>query len=159
MPLHVSSTCVHHQEVKIALHSLWYHHTETSEWSKINKYLLTYLLTYFMEQSPSWEANRFAASQEIPRTLWNPKFHHRIHKCPPSVPILSQLHPVSTPSHFPKIHFNIILPSTSRSPQWFFPSDLPTRTLCTPLLSPISATCHAYLILLDFTTLTILGKE
>ena len=27
MPLHVSSTCSHHQEVKISLHSLWYHHT------------------------------------------------------------------------------------------------------------------------------------
>ena len=27
MVLHVSSTCAHHQEVKIALHSLWYHHT------------------------------------------------------------------------------------------------------------------------------------
>ena len=27
MPLHVSSRCAHHQEVKIALHSLWYHHT------------------------------------------------------------------------------------------------------------------------------------
>ena len=27
MPLHVSSTCAHHQDVKIALHSLWYHHT------------------------------------------------------------------------------------------------------------------------------------
>ena len=27
MPLHVSSTCAHRQEVKIALHSLWYHHT------------------------------------------------------------------------------------------------------------------------------------
>ena len=26
MPLNVSSTCAHHQEVKIALHSLWYHH-------------------------------------------------------------------------------------------------------------------------------------
>jgi len=37
MPLHVSSTCAHHQEVKIALHSLRYHHTETSEWSKIIK--------------------------------------------------------------------------------------------------------------------------
>jgi len=37
MPLHVSSTCTHHQEVKIVLHSLWYHHTETSEWSKITK--------------------------------------------------------------------------------------------------------------------------
>jgi len=37
MPLHVSSICAHHQEVKIALHSLWYHHTETNEWSKITK--------------------------------------------------------------------------------------------------------------------------
>ena len=27
MPLHVSNTCAHHQDVKIALHSLWYHHT------------------------------------------------------------------------------------------------------------------------------------
>jgi len=31
MPLHVSSTCVHHQEVKIALHSLWYHATHTCD--------------------------------------------------------------------------------------------------------------------------------
>jgi len=38
MPLHILSTCVHHQEVKIALYSLWYHHTETSEWSKLLKY-------------------------------------------------------------------------------------------------------------------------
>ena len=29
--------CAHHQEVKIALHRLWYHHTETNEWSKITK--------------------------------------------------------------------------------------------------------------------------
>jgi len=27
MHLHVSSTCAHHQEVKTALYSLWYHHT------------------------------------------------------------------------------------------------------------------------------------
>jgi len=37
MPLHVSSICAHHQEVKIALYSLWYHHTGTSEWSEITK--------------------------------------------------------------------------------------------------------------------------
>ena len=27
MPLHVSNPCAHHQEVKIALHRLWYHYT------------------------------------------------------------------------------------------------------------------------------------
>jgi len=27
MLLHVSSTCAHHQDVKIVLHSLWYYHT------------------------------------------------------------------------------------------------------------------------------------
>ena len=37
MLLHVSSTCARRQEVKIVLYSLWYHHTETSEWSKITK--------------------------------------------------------------------------------------------------------------------------
>jgi hypothetical protein len=53
-------------------------------------HLVTYLLTYSMEQSPSWEANRFAASQEIPRILWDPKVHYRSHKCPPPVHIMSQ---------------------------------------------------------------------
>ena len=58
-------------------------------------YLLACLLTYSMEQSPSWEANLFSASQEISRILWNPKVHYLIHKCPPSVAILSQLDAVS----------------------------------------------------------------
>ena len=54
-----------------------------------------------MEQSHFWQANNFSASQEIPRILWNPKVHYRIHKCPPTFPILSQLDPVHDPSsHF-----------------------------------------------------------
>ena len=31
------ASCAHRQEVKIVLYSLCYHHTETSEWSKIIK--------------------------------------------------------------------------------------------------------------------------
>jgi len=29
--------CAHHQEVKIVLYSIWYHQTETREWSRITK--------------------------------------------------------------------------------------------------------------------------
>ena len=86
-----------------------------------------------MVQSPSWEANWFAASQAIPRISRNPKVHYRTHKSPPPVSILGQLNPVHIPtSHLLEIHPNIIHPSTPRSPQWFFPSGFPTKTLYTP---------------------------
>ena len=80
---------------------------------------ILYLLTYSMVQSPSWEANWFAASQEIPRISRNPKVHYRTHKRPSPFPILGQPNPVHiTTSHLLEIHPNIIHPSTPRSPQW-----------------------------------------
>jgi len=44
MPLHVSSTCAHHQEVKIALHRLWYHHTYRCDdkWTEIDIHWYTF---------------------------------------------------------------------------------------------------------------------
>jgi len=77
------------------------------------------ILTYSTVQSPSWEANWFAASQEISPISRNPKVHYRTHKRPPPVSILGQPNPVHIhTSHLLEIRSNIIRPSTPRSPQW-----------------------------------------
>ena len=122
-------------------------------------YLLNYLLTYSMVQSP-WEANWFAASQEIPHISRNPKVHYRTHKRPPPVSILGQPIPVHIPtSHLLEIHPNIIHPSTPRSPLWSPSLTFPHQDPIHPPLLSIRATCPAHLILLDFITRTILGEQ
>ena len=103
-------------------------------------YLLTYLLTPWCRvllEKLTW----FAASQEIPRTLWNPKVHYRTHKPPPPVSILGQPNPVHTPtSHFLDIHPNIIRPSMPRFPQWSLSLRFPHHNPIRPLL--LTHTCH-----------------
>ena len=91
---------------------------------------------------------------------WNPNVHYCIHTCPPPVPIPSQLDAVHKPtSHFLNMHLNIVLPSTPGSPKCSLSSGFPTKTLYTPLLSHIRATCPAHLILLNIITRTISDEE
>jgi hypothetical protein len=96
-----------------------------------------------IELSPSWEATNCTATQELASILWNPKFHYRVNKMSPLVPILSKINPIHTiPSYFSKIHFNIVQPPTSKSPQLSLSFWLSHQyRICIPL--PPSFVLHA----------------
>ena len=100
-------------------------------------YLLNYLLTYSMGHSPSWEANRFSASQEIPRILWNPKVHSAFtNDRHLSLSWASSIQ--SVPPHPTSWRLVLILSSHLRLglPSGLVPSGFPTKFLYTSLLSP-----------------------
>ena len=130
MPLHVSSTCAHHQEVRIALHSL----------------LLTPWCRVLLEKFPAFHGTRrFITALTSVRHL-----------------SLSWASPIQSIYPHPTSWRSILILSTHLRlglPSGLFPSGFPTKTLYTPLSSPIRATCPAHLILLDFITRTLLGEE
>ena len=108
-------------------------------------YLLPYLLTHSMMQSPSSEANWFASSQEVPRNSRNQKVHYRTHKCSPPGCILGQPNPAHIPvSHLQEILHNIIHPSTPKSPQWFPSLWFLQQDPIHPLSSSIRAALYIY---------------
>ena len=98
-------------------------------------YILTYLVTRWSRVLFE-KLNSSAASQEIPRTLWNAKVHHPIHHCHPSVPILSQIHPLSTP---PTSRSSILILSCHL--RLGFPNGFLTQILSS---TPFSQTPSAY---------------
>ena len=95
------------------------------------------VVTYSMQHSPSWEANRFSASQEIPRVYGPRRFittfisaRHLSLSWAISIQSMAS-HPISWRSI-------LILSSHLRLgvPSGLFPSGYPTKALYTLLLSP-----------------------
>jgi hypothetical protein len=87
----------------------------------ISKFLFESMLNNPMEQSPCLKADMGSASQ-IPRISCNYEFHYRAHKSSSHFLILSRINPVHAP-----INFDVILPSTPRSPQWSLSYRLPQQ--------------------------------
>jgi hypothetical protein len=118
---------------------------------KLMQVVVVIIIIIIMELSPSWEAANCAATQELSSILWNPKkVHHRVHKSPPLVRILSMIDLVhTTPSYLSKVHFNIITHLRLVLPCGLFHSGFPTDILYAFLFAIIRATCPVYLIFLD----------
>ena len=121
--------------------------------------LHTYLLTAWSKVLLE-KLTGSAASQEIPRIFETRRF----------ITVLTSVRHLSLywansiqSSQPPPTSWRSILILSSHLrlglPNGLFPSGFPTRTLYSPLPCPIRATCPAHLILLDFTTRTIFGKE
>ena len=128
-----------HAVQKIRLINIILFYTRVTEDSTVTwflSYLLTYLLILSMEQNPSWEANRFSTSQEIPLILWNPNVHYRVYKSPPPVSSLSQINspcPLFPLPEDPSLYYNLIYAWVSQVVS--FPQVSPPRS-CTYSSSP-----------------------
>ena len=120
-------------------------------------YLINWL-TDSMEHSPSEKANSPSDSEEISYTLMEPEYSLPYSQQPTTFSCPETVKPsAQTPNLFPRY---IIFPSIPRSSELSFSIRSPNQNpVGASPLPPIRATCPAHLILLDFTTRTILGES
>ena len=120
--------------------------------------LLTYLLTYSMQQSPSYEANRLVKKFSV---FYGTRRFITAFTSARHLSVSSASSIQSKPPH-PTSWWSIWILSSHLHlgfPSDFFPSGFPTTTLYTPLLSTIRAICHAHLINLEIITRTLLDEQ
>ena len=124
-------------------------------------YLLTNLLTYLL--TCSLHGAESLRSQLVCSYSRNsPHFTEPEGSLPHSHLSLSWASPIQSIYPHPTSWRSVLILSTHLRlslPRCFLPSGFPTKTLYTPLSSPIRATCPAHLILLDFITHTMLVEE
>ena len=129
------------------------------DWHVPCQNLLTYLLTYSRQQSPSWEANSSQLVKKFPAFYRTRRFITAFTSVrQPSLSWASSIQ--SIPPH-PTFWRTLLILSSHLClglPSGLFPSGFPTETLYMPPLSPIRATCSAHPIL-DFITRTTLGEQ
>jgi hypothetical protein len=114
--------------------------------------------TNSIEHGP-WGANIFSCSQEISRILWNPKLYYCVQNSRPLVPIISQINALHIlPSYLFKTCYNLSSLLWLGLQRGFFPSGFAAKNLYVSLSSPIRATCHVQLILLDLINRVIFGE-
>jgi len=102
--------------------------------------IVVYLLTPWSRVLPV-KLTGLQLVKKFPAFYGNPKIHYRIYKCPPTVPILSQIDPVhALSSHFLKNHLNMIFPSTPWSTKWALSVRFPHQNYVYD--SPLAHTCY-----------------
>ena len=124
---------------------------------------ITYLLTYLLTQWCKVLLEKLTGLQLVKKF---PAFHRTRKFIIALISVrhlsLSWTNPIQSIYPHPNSWRSILILSTHLRlglPSGLFPSDLPSKTLYTPLSSPISATCPAHFTFLDFITRTILGEE
>ena len=142
--------------VSVARQRLW---SSTSAPRGLNKSLITYLLTpwcrVLLEQPTGLQlVKKFPTFHRTRRFITALTSVHHLS--------LSWASPIQSIYPQPTSWRSILILSTHLSlglASGLFPSVFPTKTLYTPLSSPIHATCPAHLNLLNFITRTILGEQ
>jgi len=100
----------------------WQHFINCSGYTASNENVVAkadHILSHSMERSPSWEANRFSARQEIPCIYGNLRFITAFTSARHlSLSWARSIQSLPPPTHLLKIHFKIILPFTRGSSKW-----------------------------------------